>query len=461
MPSGSKSRFRLRYLLGRYGKVFVVSLVLMSTVAFASAALAYTAAPETRQVTEQTDVQSFKTTVNTSATVTGNTGIYESGRTLSNMPIYLFGASPNVTVTAHTAVPEDRAVNVSQQITLELYATRGGEVFWSETKTLAADAERVINGTLVTETTIDVREVRSGRLSEVQSEAGDVGTVRAKIHADTVYKSHTYEGSLAVTAPVEMTDRSYAIDAPLSDERSHATPVTRTITGSGQEVTTGTPVTSNPATQAGFLPGLGSGTPSMDTVIRVVLGVVALVAAFMIRRIYHRLPEREELRRAYDRVRYGDWISQGQIPESDAYERIAIEEFVDLIDIAIDSDKRVIHDRDRDLYAVIDGTIIYYHSEAEDEGGDGEYPSDLEPGRMDEEVDTAESVPSSDMRVTDGGTDSEKADPSSDSSGVADEDSDYRLDLMSAYAITAVLGVVGLTVLLIAGYRYSDAITDK
>jgi hypothetical protein len=452
MPPQSKSRFRLRYLLGRYGKVFVVSLMLMSAVAFASAALAHTATPETRQVTEQTDVQSFETTVSTSATVTGNTSLYESGRTLSNMPVYLVGASPNVTVTAHTEVPEDRAVNVSQQITIDLYATRNGEMFWSNTTTLAADSERVTDGSLVTETTINIREIQRGRLSEVQPEAESVGVLHAKIHADTVYKANTYEGSLAVTTPVEMTSRSYAIDAPLSDERSHATPVTRTVTDSGEQVTTGTPVTSNATAQAGFLPGFGSGTLSMDTVIRVVLGVIAIVAAFTIRRIYHRLPSQEELRQAYDRVRYGDWISQGQIPESDAYERIAIEEFVDLIDIAIDSDKRVIHDREQGIYAVIDGTAIYHHSEADDKGRDGEYPSDLQPGRVDEDVDTAESASASETRVTDGGTGPEKTDPPSDPSSVADDDSNCSLDLTGAYAIRAVLGVVGLAILLIAVY---------
>ncbi|MFB6227027.1 MAG: hypothetical protein ABEH88_00310, partial [Halobacteriales archaeon] len=111
-----------------------------------------------------------------------------------------------------------------------------------------------------------------------------------------------------------------------------------------------------------------------------------------------------------------------------------------------------IHDRDRDVHAVIDGTAIYHHSEADDEGGDGEDPSDLQPGRMNEEVDGVESAPAPETRVTDGGTDPENADLPSDSSSVADEDSSYSLDLTGAYAITAVLGVVGLAILLIAGY---------
>lgn len=399
MESRSNRLLRLKYLLGRYGKLVVIALVLSSTVAFASSALAYTAPPETKHVTEQTDIQSFGTTVNTSAPVTGNTTLYESDHTLSNKPVYLLGASPNVTVTARTEVPDDQAVEVTQQITIELYATRNGESFWSETRTLATDSERVTDGALVTETTIDVREIRRGRLSEVQSEVESVGVLHAKIHVDTVYESKTYQGSLAVTAPMEITDRAYAIDAPRSDRRSHATPVTRTITGSDEEVTVGTPVTPNATVQGGILPNIGGVALPIDSVTRGALGVLALIAALVLWRLYGRLPDREEMKRAYDQVRYDDWISGGQLPKSDAYERIAIREFVDLIDIAIDSDKRVIHDRDRDLYAVIDGTCIYQYSEKRD----GIFISDPSSVRdQDQENDL-----SPDTKVADGGIDSE------------------------------------------------------
>ncbi len=464
MDSEPKSLLRLRYLLSRYGRVFVVALLLVSSVAFVSAALAYTTTPETRQVTEQTDVQSFKTTVNTSATVTGETSLYETGRTLSNMPVYLINASPNVTVIAHTEVPDDRVVNVSQQITIELSATRNGEVFWSETRTLASDTEQVTDGTLVTAATVDVGEIRRGRLSEVQSETESVGVLQTAIHADTVYKAQTYEGSLAITAPVEMTDRSYTIDAPQSDERSHATPVTRTVGGSEEGSTTGTPVTQATTVQAGLLTGLEFATPSTDSVVRGGLGLLALAAAFVVRRVYRRLPDQEETEQAYDKVRFSDWISRGKIPESDAYERIPIEEFVDLVDIAIDSDKRVIHDQDRGLRAVIDDSIIYYHTAAGDQSNDGEhpddgeYPSDPQPEPRDEDGDNPEDASSSLARMSDGGTRSEKVDPPSAPSRVVEEDPNHRLGLMSAYSTTAILWVVGLTALLIGGYRCAKSL---
>lgn len=401
MSSHSKNVLRLRYLLSRYGALFVVGLLLLSTIGFSGAALAYATPAETEQVTEQTDEQSFITTVNTSAAVTGDTTLYESDRPLSNMPIYLLAVSPNVTVSAHTEVPSDRAVEVTQQITIELYATRGDEVFWSEERSLASNTERVTDGSLQTRTTIDVQQIRNGRLKQVQSEVQGVGVLHAKVHVDTVYKTDSYQGTLGVTAPMEITDRSYAIDAPRSDERAHATPVTRTITDSDDEVVIGTPVVPDAAAQSG-VPSVGVITLPGDSALRGGFGLFALGAALVVWRVYHRLPDQEIIKREYDEVRHQDWVSRGRIPESDAYERVPIEEFVDLIDIAIDSDKRVIYDRERNLYAVIDSTIIYQHKNMSDPSSSDNYSSDVESMLPDERDLDTESAPASDIAATNG-----------------------------------------------------------
>ncbi|MFB6251615.1 MAG: DUF5305 family protein [Halobellus sp.] len=422
MTSQSQSVLRLKYLLSRYGTLAIVGLLLVSTVAFASAALAYAEPPETQQITEQTDKQSFETTVNTSAAVTENTTLYEPDQTLSNMPVYLLSASPNVTIRAQTAVPDDRAIAVTQQIRIELYATRAEDVFWRETRTLANDSAQVTDGRLETQATINVREIRDGRLNEVQSEVQGVGAVRAEIHVDTVYESDKYQGSLSVTTPMRITDRSYTIDAPRSDERSHTTPVTRTVAVSGAEAAVGASDLSNATAQAGLLPGTGPNAVGSDTALRSGLGILALAAALVLWRVQDRLPDREGIEQAYDKLRYTEWISRGRIPESDTYQRVVIEEFVDLIDIAIDSDKRVIHDRTQDRYGVIDGTTIYQYSDPRDRSEHDEPLSGIAPTAVNEERQDRESASPPDAQVTDGGSDSESTDSSSDSPNAADED---------------------------------------
>lgn len=384
----SRSRvvlLRLKYILDRYGTLVLAVLLLTSAAGFAGAALAYTAPPETEQVTEQTDEQSFTTTLNTSAAVTDNTTLYRSDRRLSNMPVYLIGASPEVTIEARTEVPDDRAVKVTQQITLELSATRDGEAFWSETRTLASQAKRVTDGDLVTETTVDVREIRRDRLDEIRSELGRAGNLQVTVHVDTVYEAGKYQGSLAVTAPTEIRDRVYTIDAPQSDERSHATSVTRTTTDSGAQITVGTPLSENATGVAGTLSGLGQVTVPKDSALRGALGAVALIVTLVTWRVYSRLPDRSVLERAYDRARYSEWISRGRIPVSGSREQIPVESLADLIDVAIDSNKRIIHDPQQSRYVVLDGRVAYVYDDAGGQSGSGVFPSDSGPRQTDEE----------------------------------------------------------------------------
>ncbi len=360
---------RLRYLCSRYGKLAAIALVVVSSLALAGSAVAYTAPPETKQVTQQTDVQSFTTTVNTSAAVTGNTTLYSPDDQLANMPVYLLEASPEMTLQAHTAVPDDRSVAVTQQITMELYATRDEEVFWTETETLATDARRVTDGTVVTETTVDIRELRQGRLQEVQPEVKNVGTLHAKLHVDTVYNTEKYDGHLTVTTPVEITDRAYAIETPQSAEHQRSTAVTRTLTNTDEQITFGAPTTADTTAQAGIGPSLGGGAIALpkESVIWGGVGVVGLLTALVVWRFYTQSPDWKSLKRTYNKTRYGEWISLGTVPEADGYEEVRIEGLTDLLDIAIDCNKRIIHDPTQGRYAVVDDSVLYEYNEVLDQ----------------------------------------------------------------------------------------------
>jgi|GEM_PF-468892 hypothetical protein len=360
---------RLKYLCSRYGKLAAIALVVLSSVALAGSAVAYTQPPETTQVTQQTDVQTFTTTVNTSAAVTGDTTLYDAERQLADMPVYLLAASPEMTLRAHAAVPDDRAVEVTQQVTMELYATRDDEVFWTETETLATDSQQVTDGSLVTETTVNVSDIRRGRLREVQPEVNNVGTLGAKFHVDTVYNTDKYQGHLAVTTPVEITDRAYSVETPQSVEKSHATPMTRTLTNTDDAITFGAPATANATTQAGLGAILSNGptTVPRESAIRGGLGLLGLLIALVVWRVYSRNPGWEELKQSYDKARYGEWMSVGTVPTGEAYEHVAISGLTDLLDIAIDSNKRIIHDPDQARYAVVDGMVVYEYNEALDQ----------------------------------------------------------------------------------------------
>ena len=408
VPVTGGTRLRLSYLFGRYGRSIALVLLLVSGASFAGAAFAYTAPAETRQVTEQTNEQTFAATLNTSATVTGNSTLYERGRRLSDAPVYLFNASPSMRVRVTADVPADRPVALTQRIVLELSATRNGEVFWTETRPLATETRRVMDGELVTETTVDVREIRSGRLHEVAPAIDGVGSVRVRIRTTTTYESDAYRGTLELAAPVEIDDRLYAVDAPRPERRSHATPVTRTVTG---------PPETTPATagSGGDLVSTAGPSWSPDWPSLGGVGVATLVAAAAVWLRSRSLPDAADLGRAYDEVRYAEWITRGRIPDTACDERVFVEELVGLVDVAIDSKRRVIHDETRGLYAVIDGRVAYiytatadtpdYDGPFEDDGAtvlpDGDVASAAEPARVETGLAAATDNEATDDEVTD------------------------------------------------------------
>lgn len=64
--------------------------------------------------------------------------------------------------------------------------------------------------------------------------------------------------------------------------------------------------------------------------------------------------------RARTRDRFDEWISVGRVPEPSARERlVTVDSLEDLVDVAIDSDRRVIEDAEDERFVVIDGQVWY------------------------------------------------------------------------------------------------------
>lgn len=345
---------RLKYISARNWRVLVPVLVVVSAVAFSGAAFGALAGDETTQRTIETDPVTVETTLSTEATVTGNTSLYETGETLTDMPVYLQSATPELTIVAETSTPADRTVALTQQILLELSATRNGAVFWEETRTLAIDSRNVTDGTIRTTVTVDVQELTRQRLATVTNEAGDVGTIRAELAAETSYETGAYSGETDARTPMTITDRAYEVDTPRTDEQRNTTAVVETV-----------PVTESSVGITGASIAVPEGVVGTSLVLttRTLLGVVAAVTALLtavaVLALVRRIDDFEAFQDRYTEARYSDWISQGKIPEAESYVNVQIETLVDVVDIAIDSQKRVIHDPTRDTYAVVDNDHLY------------------------------------------------------------------------------------------------------
>ena len=75
-----------------------------------------------------------------------------------------------------------------------------------------------------------------------------------------------------------------------------------------------------------------------------------------------RQQETRELGLAWYREQYSQWISEGEFPAGSERNYIYIDSLKGLVDIAIDTNNRVIYDSDIEVYSIVDEGVVYYHS---------------------------------------------------------------------------------------------------
>lgn len=108
------------------------------------------------------------------------------------------------------------------------------------------------------------------------------------------------------------------------------------------------------------------------------LGCGILLPGLVIARKYDILaPWRTQPSAAHrrERKRFDDWISTGTLPKQYTQDsQVEVDSLQDLVDVAIDCDRRVIEDRTQGQYYVIDGTSVYTYTPSRalsvGEGGD-------------------------------------------------------------------------------------------
>ncbi|MFC7155548.1 DUF5305 family protein [Halomarina halobia] len=325
---------RVAVLVARHGPALVVGLCVLGAVSLGSAAWLYTN-PPTTEVTDATEQVSVRSDLHTSAVVTENNTLYPEGTTVRDQPVYFVSATPTATVSVRTAVsPSDPgATRVNQSLALVVRGVRDGQVFWEETRVLASDEVRPTNGTATTNATVDMRRVY-GNVRAVTNDVGTAGSVEVLLRMEVGYETARYSGTESETVPVQLTERWYSIDRA-SIEQADSTPVTRTVVVPQRN-------------RLGYqLPG--------------VLGGVALVLGGATGVLFTRLDDPVALERELQRDRYAEWISSGELDSAVGERFVSLQSLEDVVDLAIDTHRRVIFDAERELYAVIDGDIVYYY----------------------------------------------------------------------------------------------------
>jgi len=326
-------KHRLKYLVVRRGPAIALALVVVGALVGGVAGWAY-ADPETTQVTDQTERQTVRSELHSSARVTGNSTLYDEGTRLHDPPVYLFSAAPTATLNLTTAVPSARSIRTTQNLTVVYTATRDGETFWQRSDELQRQETTAQSGSVTTRARIDPRAIQQ-RAARFESEIGTAGSVDVKLRLTVTYETDRYEGRLTTAVPLAITDNWYAIDSK-STERTHSTPVTRTVTVPDQNRDR----------------YLGAG----------LLGGVSILVGSAVGGVYHarfRDVREETLVHRIHRERYDDWISRGTVPDTLAAPTVRTESLEGLVDVAIDTETRVVYDPDQKLYVVFTDAATY------------------------------------------------------------------------------------------------------
>jgi len=323
---------RFKLFVDENHRLVVGVLVVAGLLCFAGAGFVYTS-PLTETVTEQTNSQTFSTRVDSSALVTQPTELYDQGETLENRSVYFTSASPSFSLSVVTSGPVDEEVDVTQRLELEVLGVRGGRPFYNATRTIV-DTDRTASDGRVTATrTVNITQL-SRELFAVQEEIQEVGQFQLRLRLVVTYSTDDYEGTLRATAPFVVDDQAYYVDGDLAGDQTRTTTVREVIT--------------EPPDPAAY-GALGA------------LGVLFVAAGVVVSRV-ESLLDPEALRREMIHDQHAEWISRGEFPTSADKPYISILTLEDLVDVAIDTNRRVIYDPQIEAYAVIDSSEIYYYA---------------------------------------------------------------------------------------------------
>lgn len=346
---------RLKLALLEYGRPLAIGLAVLGVLAIGWAGLVVSQ-PPTETISEEVEVLSVSSSVNSSATVTGNSSLWRQGEVLENRPFYPSSA-PVLQLEWTTILEPRKSAAIEQSISLVYQAVRDDTIIYERETSLIHEETQVSDGRISGTTSLDTRTVRR-EVAEINDELTGVGSARVLLRLNLSYDTDDQAGTLNEDVPVRLAASGYWMAGSLDYDQTHTTIETREVSVS-------------PDPMSYLIPaavGLGA------------LGVAGLVIGFSVRG-----PEPRRIRDQLERTRYSEWISSGYLDGDLGERRVRTRTLGDLVDIGIDSDKRTIHDADRGLYGVIDGDVLYYYPTADsilqpvgpDEGW--EWPFDDEP----------------------------------------------------------------------------------
>jgi hypothetical protein len=374
----------MRRWLGQIRLVVADNAGVLAAVLLAVAALggvgSYTTHADPGTEIEQRAVSSWSSTATYTheATVQTETDVFEQGEVLTGRSAYLQSIAPvlNGTLQYNYDASAESSLTANARLTLVLRSVGENTVFWRDERTLTTrTVDRLGPGeqfSVPFSVNITAQQQRIERIEEQlggtpgETELAVQSQLRLTGQRNGVAVNETIQHGLSI----QTSGGTYSVsaDGPATD--------------SGRQI-------ERTAVTASYGPLRSVGAPAL-----VVLAVVCL-AALAVGKVtgWTTVPERERTWVAFqsERQTLDEWITQGTIPPDASADRVVtVDSLEGLVDVAIDSNRRVLEDESRELFAVLLEETTYRYEPPSPPTREGLLAT---PGTTDQTTDGAEAIP--------------------------------------------------------------------
>ena len=282
-----------------------------------------------------------------SAVITNDSLVFNKSERVRNRPVYYVNLTRELDVTyvyEHTA--ETGSVNVTTDVRLRYRGVEGDTVLWQYAEPLASGRDKGVtnedNHTVSTAIEIDsVFET----IQTIERQLGAAGTIEIRIVA-----ASSVEGTLAGQSVSE----TYESTMPMTvNPQTFRVLEVNTVDESGQRTET---------VEQPVDPGTAE---AVGSILLVLLGVGGAAGLLFAQRSGYATvspEEREILEIRQQEQEFSEWITRGTFPSERDYEAtILVDDLEGLVDVAIDTNKRVIKDEQLGVSSVLDGDFAYLY----------------------------------------------------------------------------------------------------
>ncbi|MFB6146365.1 MAG: DUF5305 family protein [Halobacteriaceae archaeon] len=312
------------------------------------------AVPDIERQERVVEEWSASTSYNHSAVIINDSLPFEKGEVVRNRPIYYTNLSTELDGVYRYEYAADRGdLRVTTETFLliragELQDQRVVETFWEVSRPLASvrtqslepgESHRVkfaVDVRDVLETIATVEQQVGAQKGLVDVRVRSVSMVNGTVEGDSVSQRHTSDMVMVVEPATFRVIQSDTMN------RTYDTRMTREVV-----------VEPSPLEAAGSIGSFAFATAALLALVvdRSVLGYVELDEK-----------ERELLRVERERERFAEWITTGTFPAEREYEEmVLVDDLEGLVDVAIDTNKRVIEDQQLGVSTVLDGDHSYVY----------------------------------------------------------------------------------------------------